>query len=796
VESVFRIINEQTRAPGEDIVARVLNEGQIVALANHTALLARDGREIPIEDSAAPIRDSSGTVSGVVLVFHDVTERRRAEEQMRGLTQRLTYHVDHSPLAVIEWGPDMRLVRWSGAAERLFGWKAGEVLGKRMEDFHWVYHEDEPQVAEVSGDLQSGANPRRFSSNRNYCKDGSVVHCEWYNSSLVSASGKLLSILSLVLDVTARQRAEEAIRQSEARYHTLFDTMIEGFCVIEVVFDAQNRPVDYRFLEINPAFERQTGLHNAKGRLMRELAPEHEAHWFEIYGKVALTGEPARFVNEARALGRWYEVSAYRVGGAESRRVAILFNDITQSQRAEAARAQLAAIVESSDDAILSKDLDGTITSWNVGAERLFGYGPEEVIGRPITLLLPPERQDEETGIMVRLQAGERVEHFETVRVAKDGRSLPVSVTISPLKDGGGRVIGASKIVRDITERQRAEQQLRLLSTAVESAANGIAVTDRNGAILWINPAFTRLTGYSRAEAVGQNPRILKSGRHAPEFYRQMWSTLLKGEPWHGELVNRRKDGSLHPEEITITPVQTGGGEITHFVAIKQDITRRKRAERRTELLAEAASRLLNSDDPQSVVDELCGKVLEFLDCQVSFNFLVDDKQQRLRLNSCAGIPQLDAAQIEWLDCCGALCGHPAQDGCRLVARSIQETDDPRTGLVRPYGIQAYACHPLMVAGRLLGTLSFGKSRPGTVRLCGLARFAGAAPGGGRLCETAATPLPGESWTPRREYIAGAADGAEPHAAADHRFAGLLARRHAGRRLCAGRPERAAPTTP
>ena len=139
--------------------------------------------------------------------------RKRAAEQMRELTQRLTYHVDNSPLAVIEWGPDMRLTRWSGEAEHIFGWKAEEVLGKRMEDFRWIYTEDATKVAEVTAESQSGTNPRRFSSNRNYRKDGSVVHCEWYNSSLLDESGMVRSILSLVLDVTARKRAEADLKE-------------------------------------------------------------------------------------------------------------------------------------------------------------------------------------------------------------------------------------------------------------------------------------------------------------------------------------------------------------------------------------------------------------------------------------------------------------------------------------------------------------------------------------------------------------------------------------------------------
>ena len=122
---------------------------------------------------------------------------------------------------------------------------------------------------------------------------------------------------------------------AEARYRQLFDTLIEGFCTIEVIFDERGSPVDYRFLEINPAFERQTGMHNAQGKRMRELAPNHEQHWFDIYGKIALTGESQRFENEAKALGRFFEVCAYRVGGEGSHKVAILFTDITGRKNAE-----------------------------------------------------------------------------------------------------------------------------------------------------------------------------------------------------------------------------------------------------------------------------------------------------------------------------------------------------------------------------------------------------------------------------------------------------------------------------
>src|SRR6266851_1452555 len=140
-----------------------------------------------------------------------------------------------------------------------------------------------------------------------------------------------------VTDRTAQlTTANEALRESEKKYRTLFDSIDEGFCTIEVLFDGNNNPIDYRFLEVNPSFEKQTGIQNARGRRMREIAPQHEEHWFEIYGRIALTGEPVRFENQAAQLHRWYDAYAFRVGEPGDKRVAILFNDITERKQAEA----------------------------------------------------------------------------------------------------------------------------------------------------------------------------------------------------------------------------------------------------------------------------------------------------------------------------------------------------------------------------------------------------------------------------------------------------------------------------
>jgi PAS domain S-box-containing protein len=175
---------------------------------------------------------------------------------------------------------------------------------------------------------------------------------QWLDTHLVpvrNGKGEVVAAMGVSRDISERKRVEEAVRKSEEQYHALFTTMMEGFCVIEVLFDADNNPNDYRFLETNTAFDSQSGLTNAKGKRIRELAPEIEEYWYQIFGKVALTGESTRFVNEAKALKRWYDVSAYRVGGQERRTVAILFNDVTEVKKAAEALAKSAQDLESSN---------------------------------------------------------------------------------------------------------------------------------------------------------------------------------------------------------------------------------------------------------------------------------------------------------------------------------------------------------------------------------------------------------------------------------------------------------------
>ena len=332
LEEVFCIVNEVTRQPVPNPTLRALREGVVVGLANHTILISKGGREHPLDDSAAPIRNAEGIVVGAVLVFRDISERKRAEV---------------------------------------------------------------------------------------------------------------------------------ALLESESRYRTLFESMDEGFCVVEMLFDAAGRPIDFRVLEVNPAFEKQSGIREATGRTMRELALDHEDHWFEIYGKVALTGEPIRFMNEAKALGgRWFNVYAFRVGGPLSRKVAILFSDITSWKRAEEVRDRDSLLLANVHDAVVVTDLDGIVTYWNEGATRLFGWTAAEMLGRSYADRFPDSVR---TWVVeeIRLRATGSEWNGEYQDYRKDGSRVWIDARMTRVNDAAGRMVGILGLSHDIAERKQAEEALK-----------------------------------------------------------------------------------------------------------------------------------------------------------------------------------------------------------------------------------------------------------------------------------------------------------------------------------------------
>ena len=249
--------------------------------------------------------------------------------------------------------PGNPIVFANAAFLKLSGYKMDEVLGQQP---HFMNGSDTDPKDSARFSEAIRADQDDIIETVQYRKNGSRFIATVLISAFKGDDGKVLNHFMSWLDVTRRVDAEhevselrntqKALRESEAKYRGLFESIDEGFCVVDVIFDAEDKPVDYVFLEFNPAFERQTGMANALGKRMRELAPEHEQHWFDIYGRIALTGEPARFEQPAAALGRYYDVFAFRIGDPQRRHVAILFKDITERQESEAALRQSEAELE------------------------------------------------------------------------------------------------------------------------------------------------------------------------------------------------------------------------------------------------------------------------------------------------------------------------------------------------------------------------------------------------------------------------------------------------------------------
>ena len=276
--------------------------------------------------------------------------------------------------------------------------------------------------------------------------------------------------------------------------------------------------------------------------------------------------------------------------------------DITEKIALEKSKRHFEAIVSASDDAIISKSLQGIIQSWNGGAERIFGYRAAEMIGQSVERLLPADRSHEELQILGRIARGEKIEHFETERLHKDGRPVPVSVTISPIHDGQGRVIGASKIARDISERKAIEQRLNLISSVFTHTSEAVAIIDAEGNFLEINDAFSQVTGYLRDEVIGKSPLLFRSSHQGPEIYQQLLTTLAETGHCQGEVWSRRKSGEAFAGLLTVSRICDASGKSVQNVAIFADITPLRQHQERLERivnfdpLTNLPNRLLLSD--------------------------------------------------------------------------------------------------------------------------------------------------------------------------------------------------------
>jgi PAS domain S-box-containing protein len=547
----------------------------------------------------------------------------------------------HAGVGLAEVDAAGTLLRANAQLCALIGYAAQELVGRSLFDFS-----SSEDVAFDRGQFErqvKGEIDRYTVEKRIRRKDGSYLWAEITSTSVRADDGSFLYAVRVQHDITELKRAREFLYawiDEQAALHELAKRLQQAVTpedVYEPAMDAIVRGLRCRRASILlfdgagvMRFVASRGLSERYRRAVDGHSPwsadtaNPEPIWIDDVWRSDLPEDLKQIVRAegigalafiplrdgSRLLGKFmaYYDAPHVFTRAEIELAMTIGHQLgsgVQRKRAERAALQLAAIVESSDDAIISKDLSGTITSWNNGAERLYGYTAAEAIGQPVLMLIPEDRLNEESGILDKIRRGERIEHYETVRRRKDGRFVDVSLTVSPVRDAAGSVTGASKIARDISDRKAAEaerleseRQLQELLAAIPAA---IYTTDAQGKITYFNDAAVEMAG--RTPVLGSDEwcvtwkLYLPDGTPLPHDQCPMAVALREGRAIRNvEAVAERPDGTRIPFIPYPTPLRDQHGTVVGAINMLVDVSERKQAETQQQvLLAELNHRVKNN---------------------------------------------------------------------------------------------------------------------------------------------------------------------------------------------------------
>jgi two-component system sensor kinase FixL len=554
--------------------------------------LRKGGKEIPVEISVSRFTKNGKHV--FTCIVRDITEREMARESLL----RLAAIVESSNEAIIGNSLDGTIITWNRGAAKLFGYSAEEAIGRHVSILVPADRSDEaPRLLEK---IAGGDSTTNYETVRLH-KDGTRIDVSITVSPI--QDGKIIGASSIARDIAEQKRAEEKLRESEEHYRNVAETATDAIITADG---------DSTITFVNRAAERifEHTSEDLVGQRLTGLMPEYLRHVHEASLKTySTTGD--------RQLEYWecIELTGLKDGGLEfpvelsvSRFIkngqhvfTCIVRDITERKQAQESLLRLAAIVESSSEAIIGNNLDGAITTWNPGAVKLFGYSAEEVIGRHLTIVVPADRATEVPRFLEKIARGESTAHYETVRLHKDGTPIDVSVTVSPIQGAGGKIIGASTIARGIAEQKRAEEKLRESEehyrNVAETATDAIITTDGEGTITFVNRAAERIFEYSSEKLLGQKLMALM-----PEYMRHVHQASLKTYATTGdrqleywdciELTGLKKGGREIPVELSVSRFTKNSQHV--FTCIVRDITERKQAQ---ESLLRLASIVESSSD-------------------------------------------------------------------------------------------------------------------------------------------------------------------------------------------------------
>ncbi len=555
-----------------------------------------------VSSHSVPLVASDGEIAGVLTVYFaerhvpdageeawmdlyaqmgaDVVGRTRAMQRMRESEERFRMLASHAPVGIFLSDANGDSVFLNEAWCRMAGMTAEEARGKGWTNA--IHPEDRERVVREWDEAVRAGRPSS-AEYRFLRPDGTSSWLQANAVQLRDVAGRVTGHLGTVVDITERKLADLAVRESERRLRL---ATLAGKVGVWDWAASENRVTWTDSLfdihGMTPALF--DGTAEAASALVH---PEDAGRMKAAVEKSLKDGSD--FEMEFRAVrpdGRmmWLYTSAVvlKDGDAPVRMLGATI-DVTERRRGEETMRQLAAIVESSEDAILSTDRGGTITSWNRGAERLYGYTRDEAIGRPLAMLLPPEKENEGAALVTRIARGERIEHLETRGLHKSGRQADVSLTVSPLASADGKPIGVSMIARDVTERRRQETELRrqqqLYRAVGESIDFGIWVCDAKGRNIYCSESFLKLVGLTQEEASGEGwGRMLAPEQVGPTM--EAWRRCVEvGGFWEREHLFKGVDGQWHPVLARGLPIRDDDGRVVYWAGINLDIAAFKQTE-------------------------------------------------------------------------------------------------------------------------------------------------------------------------------------------------------------------------
>ena len=556
-----------------------------VSNGNEYAMAKKDGSTFPaLIHSSLIVRDSK--VKGLRAIVIDITDRKRAEEALRQSEARYRRLFDDAIIGVFQSTPDGKIIAINGAYARMFGYESPDELIAAVSDVASDLYADptrRPPIVEMI--KQAGQSLQVENVYKR--KDGSTFIGNLHAWSAQDGKGGFI-LEGFVEDITERTRAEEALKESEERYRIAIEGSLDGVIIVQndvhvyvnrsylnmFGYDTLDEIVGKdRYCTIHPDdHERVAGY--TRARQKGEYAPTR----YEFKG-IRKDGTPIDI-----------EVSANTILYKGEQAILAYLRDITERSQVRETNARLAAIVQSSYDAIIGKDLIGTMVSWNKGAEKIYGYTAEEAINKSISILVPPDHFDEVPGFLERIRRGESIEHYETVRLRKDGSRIDVSLTISPIKDTAGTITGASTIARDITERKRSEEALRVsrlqLSEAMDLAHIVYWEFDPVTETYIFNDPFYAFYGTTAEQEGGYR---MAREEYAQRFihpddlqrYYQLVEQNTSGPGSAADLEHRivRRNGEVRHILVRARIVKDDSGRVLRRYGANQDITERKRAE-------------------------------------------------------------------------------------------------------------------------------------------------------------------------------------------------------------------------